>query len=422
VTCHDARPQLSALLDDALSVPEHQALEAHLAECAECRRELTQLRGTVALLGRLPPVHAPAGFVDRVMGEAYRPSGPRRLLDALFRPLRVKLPLEAAAVLLVGVSALYVYQHAPEVQHLARQESPGPRPVFPVAPAQPPVPPAAGAAGDAWRSKDAGSQAKRAPAEQEAVRDRTAPEAPPAVTPPATPVAPAPATQRGNALEAPAAGTGAKPAPASELTAEVTPETKPEAKKEALAERRLDTSGTAPPPGKVEKFAQSAEPLPSHAAAGTPAASGPSSAEPVPPSAAPASPPEARGRVGGLGSAPPTAAPARERAASDTLSTAKSRSAARLMRASDASGRLTVPARDPAEVALDALLSRLGGTRVARRLEGSPGLVLIDVVVPVARYRELVEGLGKIGRWTTEHEPKTLPPQVRVEVAVTVEP
>lgn len=421
MTCQDSRPQLSALLDDALSVPEHQALEAHLAECAECRRELTQLRGTVTLLGRLPPVHAPAGFVDRVMGEAYRPPWPRRLLDALFRPLRVKLPLEAAAVLLVGVSALYVYQHAPEVQHLARQETPVPPPASPVAPAQPPVPAAAGAAGEASRSTDAGSQAKRAPAEQEAARDKAAPEAPPAVTPPATPVAPAPAAQRENAPEAPAAKTGAKPAPTSELKPDVTPEAKPEAKKEALAERRPDASGTAPLPGKVEKLAQSAEPLPSRDAAGTRAASGPSPAEPAPPSAAAASPPKARGRVGGLGSAP-LAAPAHEGAASDTLSTAKSRSAARLMRASDASGRLTVPARDPAEVALDALLSRLGGMRVARRLEGNQGLVLIDVVVPVARYRELVEGLGKIGRWTTEHEPKTLPPQVRVEVAVTVEP
>ncbi len=411
MTCHDARTQLSALLDDALSAPEHRALEAHLAECAECRRELEELRGTVTLLGRLPPVHAPAGFVDRVMGEAYRPPWPRRLLDALFRPLRVKLPLEAAAVLLVGVSALYVYQHAPEVQHVARQGTPA----LPMAPAQPPAPPAAGAGGDASRLKDVGSQAKRAPAEQEAARDKIA--HPPVVTAPATPSAPGPVPQRENALEAPTAKTGAKPAPASELTAEVTPE----AKREALAERRPDTSGTAPLPGKVEKLAQSSEPLPSHDAAGTRAASGPSPAEPAPPSAASASPPEARGRVGGLGSTAP-AAPAHEGAASDTLSTAKSRSAARLMRASDASGRLTVPARDPAEAALDALLGRLGATRVARRLEGNQGLVFIDVVVPVARYRELVEGLGKIGRWTTEHEVKTLPPQVRVEVAVTVEP
>ena len=91
------------------------------------------------------------------------------------------------------------------------------------------------------------------------------------------------------------------------------------------------------------------------------------------------------------------------------------------MRAVDASGRLVVSAPGPAEIALDALLGRLGGTRVARRLEGPEGLILVDVIISAARYPELVEGLGKIGRWTTEHEPKTLPSQVRVEVAVSVE-
>jgi hypothetical protein len=437
VTCHDARPQLSALLDDALSVAEHQALEAHLAGCAECRRELEQLRGTVALLGRLPPAHAPAGFVDRVMDAAYRPPWWRRMLDTLFRPLRVKLPLEAAAALLVGVSALYVYQHAPEVQDLARQESPVPGPASPAAPSQPPAP-VTGAAEEAPRSKSAERQATRAPAAPPAPRDKAVPATPPAAAPPATPAPPVPAVPRQNTMAAPAAETDAKP-PAelrsevqSELKAVAKPETKPEAKPETKPEAkpetkkeavtaRPDTSGPAPAPGKVETFARSAEPSAPRDTAGSRAPSGPAPAAPAPQPGVSASPPEARGRAGGLGSAPP-AAPGRESAAGDTAATAKSRSAARLMRASDASGRLTVPARDPAEAELDALLRRLGGARVARRLEGAPGLLLIDVVVPAARYRELVEGLGKIGRWTPEYESTTLPPEVRVEIAVSAAP
>ena len=123
MTCHDARELLSALLDDALGPAERAALEAHVAACADCGRELEALRATVALLGRLPAAHAPAGFVDRVMAAAYRPPWPRRVLDALFVPLRVKLPLEAMAVLLVSVSALYVYQRTPEVRELARQDA-----------------------------------------------------------------------------------------------------------------------------------------------------------------------------------------------------------------------------------------------------------------------------------------------------------
>jgi hypothetical protein len=81
-----------------------------------------------------------------------------------------------------------------------------------------------------------------------------------------------------------------------------------------------------------------------------------------------------------------------------------------------------VTARAPAEAALDALLGRLGATRVERRPENDPSMVVIEVLVPGARYPELVEGLGRIGRWVTDHEPATLAGQVRVEVALTVEP
>jgi anti-sigma factor RsiW len=67
MTCPEARELLSALLDEALSPSERQAVEAHLTACADCQRELAELRETVALLNRLPPAHAPAGFVDRVV-------------------------------------------------------------------------------------------------------------------------------------------------------------------------------------------------------------------------------------------------------------------------------------------------------------------------------------------------------------------
>ncbi len=327
MTCPDARVQLSAFLDEALSAAEQQALEAHLAGCAECRRELEQFRGTVALLGRLPPVHAPAGFVDRVMGEAYRPPWPRRFRDALFRPLRVKLPLEAAAVLLVGVSALYVYQRAPEVQQVARQETPMPPPAAPAAPAQPPAPPVAGAAGDASQSKDADARAKRAPAEQEAARDKAgALEAPAAAAPPASAIAPAPTRPRENALEPPAAKTGAKPrAPPSELTAEV----KPEARKRRWPSRAPMSAGAATSPGKIETFADSSDPSPSRAGAGPRVAPGAPPAAPAPPAATPASPPEARGHAGGLGSPPPCRPPRRARARPATRSRPQSPGARR---------------------------------------------------------------------------------------------
>jgi hypothetical protein len=349
-----------------------------------------------SFLERLPPVHAPAGFVDRVVETAYRPSWPRRVADALFRPLRVKLPLEAAAVVLVGISALYVYRYAPEVQQAARQETreaPAPAP----APAPPPPPSTTSEVSQASPASDAAAPPKSGVAELEAKREP----GPPA-TPPPVPAAPAPVRPHEN-VAPPSA-----PAPAQESKVA----TSAEAKKESVDQRREDTAAATSPSGALQKQAQSAEPAPSRDAAGSRAA-------PAPPQIAATPPPEARGRVGGAGAAPGEA-PAPERAA-EPFSAAKSRAAARLMRAVDASGRLVVSAPEPAEIALDALLGRLGGTRVARRLEGPEGLILVDVIISAARYPELPEGLGKICRWPTDHEPKTLPSQVRVEVAVSVE-
>ena len=126
MTCHEARELLSALVDDALGAAERDALDTHLAACADCRRELQRVRDTVALLRAVEPARAPAGFVDRVLEAARPASWPRRLLRALFLPWPVKLPVEAAAVVLVTVGVVYLYQATPELQLAARLESPAP--------------------------------------------------------------------------------------------------------------------------------------------------------------------------------------------------------------------------------------------------------------------------------------------------------
>jgi len=103
MTCHEARELFSALIDDALGGEERAVLDAHLATCADCGRELQRFRDTVALLRAVEPARAPAGFVDRVLQTARPASWPQRLLRALFLPWPVKLPVEAAAVVLVTV-------------------------------------------------------------------------------------------------------------------------------------------------------------------------------------------------------------------------------------------------------------------------------------------------------------------------------
>ncbi|MCK4375871.1 MAG: zf-HC2 domain-containing protein [Candidatus Brocadiae bacterium] len=100
--CEGHRQRFSEYLDDALDQAERDALEAHVAECAACRRELDVWRRTIGAVAGLP-VHRPAaGFADRVV---------RRLsVRAPQRPLVTLLwsrALPVAAMLLVVLGLVF---------------------------------------------------------------------------------------------------------------------------------------------------------------------------------------------------------------------------------------------------------------------------------------------------------------------------
>lgn len=57
---------------DALDETERTAFEAHLASCAECRREVDELRDAAAMLVELEPSSPPPALRDAVLGEIDR--------------------------------------------------------------------------------------------------------------------------------------------------------------------------------------------------------------------------------------------------------------------------------------------------------------------------------------------------------------
>lgn len=114
MTCEEIRELFSARVDDALSPGERARLAVHLSACAECTREWERFAGTVGMVRAAAPARAPAGFVDRVLAARPRPWY-RRLARSLFTPWPVKLPLEAAAVVLVAGLAIMVFQRSPEL-------------------------------------------------------------------------------------------------------------------------------------------------------------------------------------------------------------------------------------------------------------------------------------------------------------------
>jgi len=157
MTCTETRDLFSALADDALAPAERAALDAHLAGCAECRRELAAFGRTVALVRAIDPAHAPAGFVDRVLAAARPEPWPRWLARRLSTPWPT-LPLGAAALLLVAGLAVLLFRASPEQAQTARYQSVPPGPAAP-APSRETAPSGVSDSPPADASRDAGASA-----------------------------------------------------------------------------------------------------------------------------------------------------------------------------------------------------------------------------------------------------------------------
>ncbi len=94
--------QLSAYHDGELGSAERLALEAHLAQCDACRRELAGLQALSRLVAQAGRAPLPAGLVERA----------HRRLEGAGEVVVVRLAerLMAAAAAVLVVCVLYLYQ------------------------------------------------------------------------------------------------------------------------------------------------------------------------------------------------------------------------------------------------------------------------------------------------------------------------
>ena len=366
MSCHDAREWLSDLLDDALEAEARAQVDAHLAGCAECRRELDRLRATVSLLHAVERPQAPAGFVDRVL-EAARPTPwHRRLLDWLAAVRLLRFPVEAAAVVLVASLAVYVFQGTPALRQAARPEESQDQAAdssvsTEARTAAPDVGPDSAGRADTERSAQVLSKSLRLP-----------PPVPP-TAPPAPPLAAPEAGLEQELMKAPATPRSSWPG-----------STIPHACRATSALREPAPSapgapsvpqGAAPTPGAVFSQADPSGPTEGrlqslrkdNASGGGGAAERPTSQSP-PVALGPAPAPEPRERM------------AREQELRNGPSAPLPRGSPRLARqrrrrcacvpSAHVVGRLTVKDRQAANRELAELLSRVGGAETARRSRG----------------------------------------------------
>jgi hypothetical protein len=119
MNCQEVQLQLSGYLEKGLDAIRMKGIETHLSSCPFCRAELHGLADCIRQVAELPVVEPPVGFAQRVMAHAreieIEPSAWRRLLGAF----RSTMPIQAAAMVLIGVLAVLIYQKEPRVKNVA---------------------------------------------------------------------------------------------------------------------------------------------------------------------------------------------------------------------------------------------------------------------------------------------------------------
>lgn len=136
--CQEIRKNLSAYLEGMVSPEDRELIEQHLASCRSCSTALYELNRTGEVVKHLKEVEPPPWMKQKIMARVREEAEPKKgILQKLFYPLHIKVPLEAFATVLVAVVAVYVFKAVePQMKDLqvpspgepviARQEAPYP--------------------------------------------------------------------------------------------------------------------------------------------------------------------------------------------------------------------------------------------------------------------------------------------------------
>jgi hypothetical protein len=120
--CEEIREHLSAYVDDLLDAGGKARVEEHLLSCKACQQELASLKALVSELGSLESVEPPKDFLDQLNERIEARSWVPKILRTLFKPMRVKIPLEFAGAVAVAILVL-VFLHT-QKEELGLKQAP----------------------------------------------------------------------------------------------------------------------------------------------------------------------------------------------------------------------------------------------------------------------------------------------------------
>ncbi len=112
--CQDIENLLPLYGEGVLADAEKKAVDEHLAGCVACQKELARLQKAGQLVADVPQVEEPPWFQQKIMARVREEADKKSIAQKGFYSLRMKIPVQIAATLVIAVLAVYIYRSGDE--------------------------------------------------------------------------------------------------------------------------------------------------------------------------------------------------------------------------------------------------------------------------------------------------------------------
>jgi hypothetical protein len=109
--CADIREKVSEYIEGTISPEEKIHIEGHLLSCKMCKEYFADMHKTVEHVHNLEEIEPPVWLTQKVMAKIRAEAVPKKgIIQRLFFPLNIKLPLQAVVAVLLAVTTIYVFK------------------------------------------------------------------------------------------------------------------------------------------------------------------------------------------------------------------------------------------------------------------------------------------------------------------------
>jgi hypothetical protein len=124
--CKNIENNLPLYAEGLLSDAEKKTVKEHLAECADCGKALADLKKVTEMTQGLREVEPPPWFKQKIMVRVREHAEKKSFAQKWFYPLRIKIPMQVMATIVIAVLAVYIYRSGDEQMKTILPQAPQP--------------------------------------------------------------------------------------------------------------------------------------------------------------------------------------------------------------------------------------------------------------------------------------------------------